>query len=157
MADKRDRQLGENEKKIQDTVSAKKNQMQREKIIAKLREKGCRITKQRLLLLDVILENQCSSCKEIYAEASRTDATLGIATVYRMVNMLEEIGAINRKNLYKVAFPEGGRQTYMIVLDDKTTYQLSAKKWRDVVSAGLSTYGYLKKQNVVSIMAVGEE
>ncbi|MDD2978509.1 MAG: transcriptional repressor [Hespellia sp.] len=145
-------------KKNPDIKSQKKSQMQREKIVAKLREKGCRITKQRLLLLDVILENQCSSCKEIYAEASKAEPDIGIATVYRMVNMLEEIGAINRKNLYKVTFPEGkSRQVCTVVLDDKTTYNLSAKNWNDVVKAGLSSCGYLEKQNVVSIMMVGEE
>ena len=30
--------------------------MQKELVIQKLREKGCRITKQRLMLLDIILE-----------------------------------------------------------------------------------------------------
>ena len=30
----------------------------------------------------------------------------GVATVYRMVNLLEEIGAISRKNMYKVAYSE---------------------------------------------------
>ena len=35
-------------------------------IISRLKQQGCRITKQRLMLLDVILEEDCSSCKEIY-------------------------------------------------------------------------------------------
>ena len=37
--------------------------MQREMIIQKLKESGCRITKQRLMLLDIILEEDCSCCK----------------------------------------------------------------------------------------------
>ena len=40
--------------------------MQREMILQRLKEQGCRITKQRLALIDIILENECSSCKEIY-------------------------------------------------------------------------------------------
>ena len=40
------------------------NRMQREMILNKLRERGCRITKQRLNLIDIILQNECSSCKE---------------------------------------------------------------------------------------------
>ena len=67
---------------------------------ARLREKGCRITKQRLELLDVILNNQCSSCKEIHYLASKVDSGIGIATVYRMVNELEDIGVISRKIVY---------------------------------------------------------
>ena len=61
-----------------------------------------KITKQRLILLDVILEGECGSCKEIYYRASKIDHSIGTATVYRMINTLEEIGAIDRKNMYRV-------------------------------------------------------
>lgn len=76
----------------------------KEMIIQKLRDRGCRITKQRLILLDIILENEYSSCKEIYYQASKIDSNIGTATVYRMLNTLEEIGAINRKNVYKILY-----------------------------------------------------
>lgn len=39
---------------------------EKETIIRKLRDNGCRITEQRKMILDVILESRCSSCKEIY-------------------------------------------------------------------------------------------
>ena len=78
---------------------------QKEAIIKKLKEKGCRITKQRLEILDIILEDQCSSCKEIYYRASESNSGIGIATVYRMVNALEEIGVVSRKLVYRPAGP----------------------------------------------------
>ena len=53
-------------------------------------------------LLDIILEEECASCKEIYYKAANEDDSIGIATVYRMINLLEEIGAINRKNMYRI-------------------------------------------------------
>lgn len=71
-------------------------------IIEELRRQGCRITKQRRVILDVILENECSCCKEIFFKASAIDSGIGAATVYRMVNTLEDIGVISRKNMYKV-------------------------------------------------------
>ena len=37
-----------------------RTQMRKENIIEKLRERGCRITKQRQILLDVILKEECS-------------------------------------------------------------------------------------------------
>lgn len=73
--------------------------MQKEVIIQKLKEQGCRITKQRLLLLDIILEEDCSCTKEIYYKASKQNAGIGFATVYRMINTLEDIGAISRKSI----------------------------------------------------------
>lgn len=78
-------------------------QEQKQIIIERLKEDGCRITKQRLMLLDIILEDECSSCKEIYYRASKKDSSIGAATVYRMINTLEDIGAISRKNMYKIS------------------------------------------------------
>ncbi len=79
-----------------------RTQMQREIVIQRLKEQGCRITKQRMVLLDIILNENCSSCKEIYYKASKIDSKIGTATVYRMINTLEEIGAISRRNMYKI-------------------------------------------------------
>ena len=56
----------------------------KEQVIEQLKENGCRITKQRLMLIDIILENECSSCKEIYYKASKIDERIGVATVYRL-------------------------------------------------------------------------
>lgn len=84
-------------KKNHETANYHRTQMQKEIVIQRLREQGCRITKQRLMLLDVILNEDCSCCKEIYYRAAEVDPGIGAATVYRMVNLLEEIGAISRK------------------------------------------------------------
>ena len=78
------------------------NLEQRDMIVQQLREAGCRITKQRLTVLDIILNSDPSCVKEIYREAVKVDKNIGSATVYRMVNTLEEIGVINRKNMYQV-------------------------------------------------------
>ena len=80
-----------------------KTEMQKEIIIQKLRDSGCRITRQRQILLDVILQEDCDCCKEIYYKAAAIDSGIGAATVYRMINLLEEIGAIDRKNMYRIA------------------------------------------------------
>ena len=76
-----------------------RTKMQKEVVLQRLKENGCRITKQRKLLLDIILEEECTSCKEIYYKATSVDPSIGAATVYRMVNLLEEIGAISRKRV----------------------------------------------------------
>ena len=89
--------------------------MSKECVIQKLKDNGCRITKQRLILLDIILEGNCNSCKEIYYKAAKRDPSIGMATVYRMVktleeatvyrmiNTLEDIGVISRRSIYEIA------------------------------------------------------
>ncbi len=134
-----------------------KTQMQKDIILEKLKENGCRITKQRRLILDIILEGECACCKEIFYKASQKDEDIGAATVYRMVNMLEEIGAIDRKNMYKVSYSTNCllENACTVVLDDDSTYQLSAKEWNEVVRRGLYACGYLKEQQVESVTITG--
>lgn len=50
-----------------------RTQMQKEAILDALRAKGLRITKQRKIILDIILGEDCSCCKEIYFQASKID------------------------------------------------------------------------------------
>ena len=75
--------------------------MQRSAIMNRLRQAGCRITKQRKMILDIILEDRCSSCKEIYARVVKLDQSIGMATVYRLVKELENIGVLSREIVYK--------------------------------------------------------
>lgn len=48
-------------------------------VITQLKENGHRITAQRKLLLEIILENEYSSCKEIYFAAKEKDQKMGMA------------------------------------------------------------------------------
>jgi Fur family transcriptional regulator, ferric uptake regulator len=140
-------------KDTQERRSYHRSKMQKDRIIEKLKESGCRITKQRLIILDIILGQECSCCKEIYYQASKLDQKIGKATVYRMVNTLEEIGAINRSNMYKVLYSKecNNESQYTVSLDDGTIYQVSAKKWNDIIHAGLASFGYVKNQKITSI------
>ena len=61
--------------------------MQREEILERLREQGCRITKQRQLLLDIILQEEYSCCKEIYYKAAKLPCTAltAVMTAWRKI------------------------------------------------------------------------
>ncbi|MBE5945257.1 MAG: Fur family transcriptional regulator [Lachnospiraceae bacterium] len=75
--------------------------LDRDDILAHLKENGLRLTQQRRLIVDIIANEEYSCCKEIYFLAHKKDSSIGVATVYRMINVLEEIGAISRKNIQK--------------------------------------------------------
>lgn len=80
----------------------------KEEIIEEFRKRGMRITQQRLVIFDVIAGNEWESCKEIYCEAAKRDRTIGMATVYRTVRVLEEIGVL--KHGYQYAPLSGPEQ-----------------------------------------------
>ena len=122
----------------------RKNDIKKEIVLQKLREQGYRITKQRQLLLDVILEEECTSCKEMYYKAYAVDSSIGIATVYRIVSLLEDIGVFSRKNMYRISCGMDCNKENACTIEfaDSTVCQLSAKNWYRVISEGLKTCGY---------------
>lgn len=133
--------------------------MQKEMVLQRLKENGCRITKQRKILLDIILQEECGSCKEIYYKAATLDSSIGVATVYRMVNLLEEIGAISRKNMYRISCGMNcNRENACVIeLDDQTFFRLSSGEWYKVISEGLRCMGYVDWQEftIVTIRGLG--
>lgn len=136
-------------------VNYQRTRMQKELVLQYLKENGYRITKQRKILLEIILQEECASCKEIYYKAVKEDDSIGVATVYRMINLLEEIGAISRKNMYRISCSmncdrEGA---CVIELNDRSICRLSSKEWYQVISEGLKSLGYTGGQKVTSVAA----
>jgi len=76
--------------------------MSNEQVIDKLKDNGCRITKQRKLIVDVIMNNDFTSCKDIYYQVVALDKTVGMATVYRMIRVLEDIGVVKRIDMIEL-------------------------------------------------------
>ena len=131
-----------------------RTRMQKEMVLQRLKENGCRITKQRKILLDIILQEECASCKEIYYKAAALDSSIGAATVYRMINLLEEIGAISRKNMYRISCGMNcdKEDSCIIELDDESVCRLSSGEWYNVISEGLRCCGYVDEQKVSSVI-----
>ena len=142
------------EKEEKRTGCYRHTQMQKDLIIEKLKERGLRITRQRRILLDIILEGECSCCKEIYYKAVHEDPSIGIATVYRMVKTLEEIGAIDRKNLYRISCGENCefQDSCVLVLKNKEKVTLSMEDFREAVNEVLRRKGYREDEKVETVI-----
>lgn len=132
--------------------------LQKEEILDRLRRKGCRITKQRETLMDIILEEKCTCCKEIYYLASKKLPDIGIATIYRMINVLEEIGAIRRANAYRVCHEKGmgAGKCIMVELEDNTIVELNVASLQQVVEKGMEVCGYLEGRTVKNVAILRE-
>ena len=147
------------EQKKSDELKFQRTRMQKESVLKTLKDKGCRITNQRKVLLDVILDEECTSCKEIYYKAVEIDPNIGAATVYRMVNLLEDIGAISRRNIYKISCNLDcvKENACTIELDDNMVYHLSRTEWNSVIMKGFKACGYLDNQKVNRIVIESEK
>lgn len=72
-------------------------------IVEELKSKGHRITFQRRLILDTILSNETLMIKEVYYNVRKKDRSIGLATVYRFIKILQESGIIDENEKFTFA------------------------------------------------------
>lgn len=77
-----------------------------EEIIVKLRTRDFRITPQRIAILKVFLGNaEHPSVEQVYNQVKADFPTTSLATVYKTVNLLKEVGEI-----LEIGFADGGNR-----------------------------------------------
>lgn len=127
----------------------KRNDITKAEIIQLLKSSGFRMTRQRKLLLDVIFEQTCSSCKEIYYKARMRDTSIGAATVYRMIHTLEEIGALHKMQTYEISYSTQEKQMYCLTLQDGRKYHLTEIQCYEILTKGMHSCGYALDTQVI--------
>lgn len=134
-------------------VQYRKVLQKKEELLEALRSQGLRITKQRKLIVEIILNHECACCKEIFWEAQQRDPSIGIATVYRMVKTLEEIGAIDRRNLYRIDIENKTEENNgcKVVLKDQNVIELSQEELLQALHLGLEKTRGLSEKEIESI------
>lgn len=69
----------------------------RERIVQTLKERGGRITHQRLTIIDVLLNaEEAQTANRLLMEVEKIDPSIGLDTIYRNLNTLVELGIINQ-------------------------------------------------------------
>lgn len=134
-------------------AQCKKKLRKKEELLEALRSQGLRITKQRKLIVEIILNHECACCKEIFWEAQQKDPSIGIATVYRMVKTLEEIGAIDRRNLYRIDIEKEMEEnsSCKVVLKDQKVVELSQEEFLKALHLGLERTRGLNAEEIESV------
>jgi Fur family ferric uptake transcriptional regulator len=125
----------------------------REEILETLHKIGCRMTRQREVILDVILTGECASVKEIYYQAAARDKEIGAATVYRMLNLLEENGFLTRNYHYKITEKNAQEAEEILELElkDGSCLRISEETGRRALERGLRQEGCVEAQDIVRI------
>lgn len=148
----RDSKNSEMEQKHMESGQYLNGNMDRDTVIALLRREGFRVTRQRELLIDIILKEECTCCKEIYCLASKQNRGIGVATIYRTMSALEKIGALKRKNPYQLCHREqevNGR--FLVELEDASVVELNLSSLHEVMEKGLKQCGYSQGKRVKAI------
>jgi Fe2+ or Zn2+ uptake regulation protein len=68
-------------------------------MVTRLRDSGRRVTREREVLLQIIEQNAHLDAEEIYRIAQKRRPQIGLATVYRTLTLLKDLGAIRATDL----------------------------------------------------------
>lgn len=135
----------------------KTGDMDRSTVMALLRREGFRVTRQRKILIDIILNEECTCCKEIYSLASKQDRGIGVATIYRTISALETIGALKRKNPYQLCCrKQEVNGKFLVELEDGAVIELDQSSLYEVVGKGMKQCGYSQGKLVKAIRHLQE-
>jgi Fur family ferric uptake transcriptional regulator len=71
----------------------------RPSLAQRLRSRGLRLTAQRQLVLDAVAALGHATPDQVHAEVARTAAGVNITTVYRTLDLLEDLGLVTHAHL----------------------------------------------------------
>ena len=127
-----------------------------EETFRKLENYGLRMTPQRRQIVQILASTCCISPKELWYEAREFIPDLGIATVYRLIRRLEQIGIISKSRtigLQKIE-PKLGRiedSRGRILVKEGTGEDLCS-----LIKAGLVTRGTISQFSDIELSLVGD-
>lgn len=108
-----------------------------------LKKRGFRLTSQREIIIRILIENSGKHCSvnDLRELAQAEDPTIGIATIYRTVNLLSRLGLLNLINMeegfYRFELP-GQKMHFhvycricgkVIHMEDETGKEAMVRKW----------------------------
>ena len=116
-----------------------------------LKQKGYKLTPQRRAIVDVIIEKEGEhlTAEEIYDEVKKICPDIGLATVYRTVLLLEEIGVIFKLDLndgcsrYELVHSEEEHRHHHLVCNEcKAVFEVQDDLLDELEYRIENTYGF---------------
>jgi Fur family transcriptional regulator, ferric uptake regulator len=82
-----------------ETASARNIEAERAQLRQTLHQRGMRMTPQRQLVLDALLELEHATPEQVCQRVQRNTPTVNITTVYRTLELLESLGIVRHTHL----------------------------------------------------------
>ncbi|MCR5085679.1 MAG: transcriptional repressor [Succinivibrionaceae bacterium] len=122
--------------------------------LRKLEESGLRMTVQRRRIIDVLMNSKSTSPKALWYEAKERVPDLGIATVYRLINRLEQIGILSRSRALDMR-PDVPRLGSVTDAGGHVIEGTAGLTLAELVREGLAARGALRDGQEVSLLLNG--
>lgn len=128
-----------------------------------LKNAGIRLTRPRRIIIGILSESQSHpDAREIYQKALGKDPSISLATVYRTMKLLEELGAVHRHAFdggpARFETADGGHHDHLIDLDtgkviefhsetiERLQQQIADELGYDIEHHRLELYGRKRKK-----------
>ena len=111
-----------------------------------LRASGYRVTPQRQLILEAVTRLEHATPEEIYAEVKQTAVGLNLSTVYRTLELLEQIGLVTHTHLghgaHRYHLASDAQHVHLVCRACGTIIQLEPVAVGPLVSTLDAEYGF---------------
>lgn len=111
-----------------------------------LRASGYRVTPQRQLVLEAVTKLEHATPEEIYAEVKQTAVGVNVSTVYRTLELLEQIGLVTHTHLghgaHRYHLASDAQHLHLVCRDCGDITQLEPSVVSSFVSALEAEYGF---------------
>jgi len=111
-----------------------------------LRASGYRVTPQRQLVLEAVTRLEHATPEEIYAEVKQTAVGINLSTVYRTLELLEQIGLVTHTHLghgaHRYHLAADAQHVHLVCRSCGAIIQLDPAAVGSLVSALDSEYGF---------------
>lgn len=121
-----------------------------------LREKGLKSTVQRLAVVHVLHTSRKSlSVGEIHDEVKKVLGTTGLATIYRTLEMFEDLGLVKRLHFpdggHGYAFSQGEHVHHMVCVDCRGVFDFPECPVESFDYASVEKQGFRVKDHFVQL------
>ena len=120
----------------------------------KLKDKGFKVTEQRLAIIDVLLEhkNHFINAEEIYKKVSANLPKTNFSTIYRNLEIFEEIDIIHKTTL------SGVTAIYELICNDEHHHHIICKNCGKTEIIDFCPFDHIKSQlNKKSFLLTGHK
>src|SRR5579859_7980858 len=111
-----------------------------------LRASGYRVTPQRQLVLEAVTKLEHATPEEIYAEVKQTVVGVNVSTVYRTLELLEQIGLVTHTHLghgaHRYHLAADAQHVHLVCRDCDGITELDSAAVGPLVTALDSQYGF---------------
>jgi Fur family ferric uptake transcriptional regulator len=111
-----------------------------------LRASGYRVTPQRQLVLEAVTRLEHATPEEIYAEVKQTAVGVNVSTVYRTLELLEEIGLVTHTHLghgpHRYHLAADAQHIHLVCRGCEGVTQLDPAAVRSLVNALDAEHGF---------------